>query len=99
MIMIYITAPNKKAAEKITKTLLEHRLVACANLFPAQSWYWWEEKITASREWIILAKTKTVHWAPIRRIIEKIHPYQTPCILKINAQANNAFKKWVLQNT
>ena len=27
--------------------------------------------------------------------IEKVHPYETPCIMKFNVEANEAYEEWI----
>jgi periplasmic divalent cation tolerance protein len=43
--VIIVTVSSKSEAEKIEKTLLEERLIACANILgPVHSLFWWMEK-------------------------------------------------------
>jgi len=95
MILIYTTCKNKQEAEKIAKHLLEKRLVACAVDFPAGSSYWWNEKIENSREQILLLKTKDENFMQTKEEIKKIHSYETPCILKLNVEANEEYENWL----
>ena len=45
MILIFTTLNKKEAAEKIGKELLRKRIIACYNLLPVESAYWWKGKI------------------------------------------------------
>jgi periplasmic divalent cation tolerance protein len=40
----YITNPSKEEAKRIAKHLLDKRIIACANIFPIESMYWWDGK-------------------------------------------------------
>ncbi|HHI01088.1 MAG TPA: divalent cation tolerance protein CutA, partial [Thermococcus litoralis] len=44
MILVYTTFPDWESAERITKELLERKLIACANLREHKAFYWWEGK-------------------------------------------------------
>lgn len=95
MTLIYITCKDNKEAEKISKHLLEKRLIACANLHPIRSLYWWEGKIQEDNEVVVIAKTLEKNYNKIKEEVKKIHSYDVPCILKIDAEANESYDKWV----
>jgi len=95
MTLIYITCKDKQEAKKISKALLEKRLIACSNMFPIESMYWWKGKIEEDNEIVILAKTKDKNYDKIKEEVKKLHSYEVPCILKIDAKANEDYQKWV----
>ncbi len=95
MILIYITNPNQKIAEKIALHLLKKKLIACANISPIRSFCFWKGKLEKSREVVLLVKTRDKYWLKIKKEVEKIHPYEIPCILKFKIDANEAFSSWV----
>ncbi len=92
MSLVYITCKNKKEAIKISNHLLKKKLIACANYFPIQSSYWWNNKIVNDDEFAII--TKTNDFNKVIKETEKIHSYDVPCILKIEEQSSPKFKKW-----
>jgi periplasmic divalent cation tolerance protein len=94
-IFIYITNPNKNQAQKIAKHLLKERLIACANIFPIESLYWWQGKITADNEYVLIAKTTEANFKKVQKTVEKIHPYKIPCIIKIPITPNQKFSHWL----
>jgi len=94
MTLVYITCKNKKEAEDISMHLLKKRLIACANIFPIRSMYWWQGKIANDRENVIIAKTSNKNFKKIGIEVKKIHSYEIPCILKINAVANREYGDW-----
>jgi len=68
----YITASNKKEAERIAKKLLNKRLIACANVISnVNSYFVWKNKIQNSKEIIICGKTTSKNQ---KKIIKVIHP-------------------------
>jgi periplasmic divalent cation tolerance protein len=95
MILVYITNPTKKVAEKIAKILLKKRLIACANIFEIESFYWWQKKIERAKEFVLIGKTTEKNYKKIKMEVEKIHPYEIPCVLKIKAEANEKYLNWL----
>ena len=94
MTLVYITCRDKKEAENISKHLLKKRVIACANIFPIKSMYWWDNKIINDNENVIIAKTLERSYKKLEKEVKKMHSYTIPCILKINATANKAYEEW-----
>ena len=94
-IFIYITASTKKEAKKIATHLLKKRLIACANIFPINSLYWWENKIVDENEVVLIAKTKESNFKKVKSEVEKIHSYTIPCIIKFPVNANRKYLDWI----
>ncbi|GBD34818.1 Divalent-cation tolerance protein CutA [bacterium HR35] len=96
MIFIYITNPNKKTALKITTELLKQKLIGCANIFSIDSLYSWQGKIVKDKEYVLIAKTLDKNYEKVKKLVEKIHPYSVPCILKIKINdVNEKYLKWL----
>ena len=86
MILFYIPCPDKACATKIAKTLLEEKLVGCANIIPGmESMYWWEGKIETSSEHILILKVLKTSDAQdlVTKRVKELHPYEVPCIMTI----------------
>ena len=96
---MYVTHPDKETAEKIVTHLLKTKRIACANLFPIESIYTWKGKKEQIKEIVSLLKTKEELWEELKKEIENMHPYQTPCIIKIHADANPIFTAWIEKET
>ena len=94
MALAYITCKDKKEAEKIAIYLLKKRLIACANILPIKSLYWWKGKIVNDRENVIIAKTNAKNFKKVVDEVKNIHSYEIPCILKIDAIANKEYQDW-----
>ena len=95
MTLVYITCKDEKEAVKISKYLLEKKLIACSNIFPVRSMYFWNGKMQNHRESAILAKTISKNYKKIKKEVKKIHSYDVPRILKIKAEANESYDEWV----
>lgn len=108
-IIIYITYPNLKEAKRVARKLLEKRLIACANYFSVASSYWWpastkhrrgeKEKIGNTKEIVSILKTKKANWAKVKKSVEVTHPYEIPCIMKLEVESNKAFANWIEKET
>ena len=94
MALVYITCKDKKEAEEISKHLLMKRLIACANIFPIKSMYWWKFKIVNESENVIIAKTTNKNFKKMESEVKKVHSYKIPCILRIDATANKEYEEW-----
>ena len=95
MVLVYITCKDKEEARRISKHLLEKRLIACSNMFPISSMYWWKGKIEEGNEVVILAKTKEGRYNKIKEEVKKMHSYDVPAIVKIPTEAEEGYQNWV----
>jgi len=95
MTLIYITCKDEEEAVKISKHLLGEKLIACSNMHPIRSMYFWKGKIQDEKEVVIIAKTLEKNYGKIKEEVSKLHSYDVPCILKIDAEANESYDKWV----
>lgn len=84
MILILTTSDKKLIALKIAKKLLKLKLVACANIFPVESSYWWHKKIVNAKEYQLILKTKAQNFTKIEKEIKKLHNYKVPEIISID---------------
>ena len=97
MTLIYITCPDEAEAVKISKHLLNKRLIACSNIHRIRSLYFWKKKMQDEQEYVIMAKTREKNYGMIKEEVKKMHSYDVPCILKIDTEANEEYSKWVNQ--
>ena len=67
MILIYITNPTRKEAEKVASHLLKRKLIACANIFPIESVFRWKERINRTKEYVVIAKTLSRNFQKIKK--------------------------------
>lgn len=94
-VFVYITNPTEEEAKKVANHLLEKRLIACVNIFPIKSMYWWKGKIADENEFVLIAKTTETNFKGVKDEVEKIHPYDVPCVVKISVSSNEKFFKWL----
>ncbi|MFM7022850.1 MAG: divalent-cation tolerance protein CutA [Flavobacteriales bacterium] len=83
-VMVYVVCSSEMEASSIGKELVESRLAACVNIFPAvQSIYWWEGKVKNGKEVALFAKTHYSKFEPIRQKVMEMHSYECPCVITL----------------
>ena len=94
---IYMTAGNKAEAQKIAKSLVEHRLAACVNILEnMQSVYRWENDIQEDTEVVLIAKTTERLVSELIEKVKSLHSYECPCIVSLPILDGYApFLKWI----
>lgn len=98
-ILIYITHASESEAKKISTHLVSNRFVACANIFPINSVYFWDGKLNSDNEYVSILKTRKENWKKVKKEIENIHTYEIPCIIKIPIKANTKYIEWIYSMT
>lgn len=101
VVFLYVTLSSREEGEKIGKILLEKRLCACVNIYSGiKSLYWWEGKIEASEEAIMIVKTKESLISEVTAEIKSLHSYTVPCIAKLDVDITfKPFEEWLLRET
>lgn len=94
--LLYVTHDSVDGAKKIARHLLEKRMIGCANIFPITAMYWWEGKIEDGHEVVLIVKTTSERVEQVREEISRIHPFDTPCILKIDTEPNEKYLQWIM---
>ncbi|MHB9154467.1 MAG: divalent-cation tolerance protein CutA [Endomicrobiales bacterium] len=96
-IAVFITASSREEGEKISKALVEEKLVACVNLFPEiHSRYWWKGKIETSKEVFLLAKTRDSLLGRVTARVKALHSYEVPEVTALPiAGGNREYLKWI----
>lgn len=83
-IIVLVTAKDKKEAEKISRGLLEAKLIACANIVAGvQSLFWWQGKIDSSKEVLLILKTKKNLFKKVLAQVKSLHSYQVPEVIAL----------------
>ena len=91
----YITHPDEATARRIAGHLVEERWAACANIFPVSSAYHWEGAVQHDTEWVSILKTSLVLEQALETEIQRLHPYEVPCIMRFETRANAAYEQWI----
>lgn len=106
-IVVIITASNEDEAVRISKTLLQEKLVACVNIHPkVRSLYWstgsfgWEGKIQDEGEAMMIIKTRRGLFGDILKKVKEIHSYAVPEIIALPIiEGSEDYLRWVQEVT
>lgn len=97
--LLYTTWPDRASAEAAAHTLLDERLIACANILGAStSIYRWQGQVETADELVALFKTSQAKAGAARDRIAALHPYEEPAILNLAVDANGTsadFLVWI----
>lgn len=101
VLLVFCTFPDADTAAAATKTLVGEHLVACGTILPgARSIYEWEGKVEDVAEVLVLFKTTGPAYAKLEKRLLKLHPYDTPEIVAVEAgAAAKAYAAWVAAAT
>ena len=101
IIYVFWTCRDDVEAKKIIHKLLDHKLIACASIFPAvTSIYPWNNKIEEATETKVILKTIKNHFQNITTIIAEIGSYEISEISAIEiSQISPKYQNWIRQNT
>lgn len=95
--VVLMTAPTQEKAAELARTLVEERLIACANLVPrVRSIYRWEDKVCDEPEVLVVMKTAADFEALRARVIS-LHPYEVPELIRVEVGAGHTqYLDWVV---
>ncbi|MFC1621301.1 divalent-cation tolerance protein CutA [Candidatus Omnitrophota bacterium] len=99
--VVFITTSSKKEAEKISRVLLDTRLIACANIIKGvDSRFWWKGKKEKASECLIIAKTRKALFNKLAKVVKKEHSYKVPEIIAIPIIAGHKpYLDWIASST
>jgi periplasmic divalent cation tolerance protein len=97
LVLVYVTAPSVRAAERIGTVAVAEGLAACANVLPGvRSVFRWKGKVERAREAVLILKTRKGRVAALTRRIKALHPYDVPCVVALPILGGNGdFLEWV----
>jgi periplasmic divalent cation tolerance protein len=101
-VVILITVPSTEVGKQIANELLERKLAACVNIFPAfHSIYRWQGKIITDEEVLLLVKTRRELVADlVIPAVKEIHPYEVPEIIALPVmEGSKSYLDWIQEET
>ena len=100
MITIITTLHKKEDAVKIGKGLLQEHLIACYNLWPVESAYWWKGKVLEENEVMMFMKSQNQNFEQIRSFIKEKSGYEVPEVIAFEPErVDKSFELWVDSET
>jgi periplasmic divalent cation tolerance protein len=96
-LIVFSTFATEEDAARITRTLVEERLIACASLLPgARSIYRWQGTVADEREVLAMMKTRKQDWPALMARLHELHPYDTPeCVAVRIASGAPRYMEWL----
>jgi len=83
-VVVLVTTSSKEEAEKIANSLLNERLIACANIIgPMHSLFWWAGKIEGAVEYVLLMKSCESLFDKLSERVKALHSYDVPEIIAL----------------
>jgi periplasmic divalent cation tolerance protein len=101
LVVVLSTVPDRETGVRIARTLVEERLIACANLAPGlTSVYRWQGEVRAEDEQLLLMKTRRARFAALAERLPQLHPYEVPELLALPVEAGlPVYCDWVAGET
>lgn len=96
-VVVMVMTASREEAEKISKRLLEERLIACANILgPASSLFRWAGQIERAEEYALLMKSRLDLFESIAETVRTLHSYEVPEIVALPIlKGSAAYMDWV----
>ena len=100
-IVIFVTAKDYDQATKISQSLVDQKLIACANIISGvKSLFWWEGKVDEANEVLLILKTKKSLFKKIEKAVKALHSYEVPEIIALPIiEGHKPYLKWVNEST
>lgn len=98
--IILTSVDDASMAKTLARDLIDARLAACVQVSPAgTSVYRWAGEVQEGSEYCLSIKTAQDRCPEVVAWLEQHHPYDTPEILVLTAQAARAYAEWVRQES
>lgn len=99
--VVLITTPDEACAREIARSLVEERLLACANIVPrVTSIYRWEGAVQEESEALLIGKTTEGRLAQLETRLSELHPYDVPeCVAFAPARVEARYLAWLVDST
>ena len=83
-LVVYVTVPNRKEANKIAQVLVKEKLAACVSIVPGvSSRYRWQGRIENGKELLLVIKTVPRLYKALEKRIHALHSYTVPEVLAL----------------
>ncbi|MBI5180654.1 MAG: divalent-cation tolerance protein CutA [Nitrospirae bacterium] len=100
-VVILVTTPSIDDARKIGNTLVEEKLIACANIIPqVESIFYWQDKVRNEKEALMIIKTQKKLIDKVIKRVKSLHSYTVPEIIALPIiKGSKDYIKWVKEAT
>ncbi len=96
-IIVLVTTKDKAEAEKISQTLLNEKLIACANIIsPVTSFFHWKGTIDRAEEALVVMKSRRDLFSELASRLRGLHSYEVPEVLALPiVEGSEAYLGWL----
>jgi periplasmic divalent cation tolerance protein len=96
LIAVVTTLPTREQALQLARSLVDRRLVACAQLSAIESIYLWDGRLQHDPEVRLTLKAPESHYEAIEAAILECHPYDLPAIHAHRLdRVQEAYGQWI----
>lgn len=94
--IVLSTFESENQAEPIIKEVLNAQLAACIQVMDIRSHYVWDGAVCNDKEVLVLFKTSERLYNELKELLEEIHPYDTPEIIRVPIESGaSAYLQWI----
>lgn len=100
-VVIFVTTSSIDEARKIGNTLVEEKLIACANIISqVESIFYWQDKVCNEKEALMIIKTQKKLIDKIIKRVKSLHSYTVPEVIALPIiEGSKDYIKWVKEVT
>lgn len=96
VLAVVTTLPSRDQALALGRSLVEQRLVACAQVSAIDSVYRWQGAVQQEPEFRLLCKTTRGRWPAVQQALLAAHPYDLPALHACTLDPiNAAYGDWI----
>ena len=96
-VLVLTTVAPDFDARSLAHALVEARLAACVNILGGvHSVYRWEGRISHDPEQLLVIKTVDARIDALREELFRLHPYEVPEFVVLQADSSEAYGAWLL---
>jgi periplasmic divalent cation tolerance protein len=91
------TVGDAGEGENLARSIVDQKLAACVQILPKMtSVYFWDGKVQAEPEHLLLIKTLEERFDELSSFIEQNHSYEVPEVVAIDVEkVSNEYLKWI----
>lgn len=98
--ILVTTIDSDEKARAMAHAALAEKLAACVQITPISSLYVWNGERCEEPEFRIEMKHRTEDYAALSALVRRLHSYETPEILRIDAaDAEPGYLAWLREST
>ncbi|MBQ1082335.1 divalent-cation tolerance protein CutA [Nocardiopsis sp. B62] len=100
-VRVETTVDSREGAEEVARSVVGHRLAACAQVGgPISSFYRWEGEVQTDQEWTVVIKTQADRLDDLVAHLVQTHPYDVPEVIATPVTGGNpSYLAWVRDET